>query len=377
MTACLSPNGLNVYREPAPVTRLLVGTAEGVSVLERESPSAAWKVTGHALEGMHIGALMIEPARGGVFAGSQILRDSTSPGGLYFSPDDGRTWEKRTNGLTTEHIFSLRPVLDNGKPVIYAGTEPAGLFRSEDYGRSWQDLPALRLVPNTDRWMFPSPPHVAHTKTMAFDPRDPKIIYAGVEQGALLKTTDGGQTWRELDSFSTPQDRSYKDIHQITIRPSNPDELYMTTGPGLYHSVDRGETWEHLTVSGSGFRLGYPDQLIYSPDDDRVMFMSGAAKDPGTWRQSHHADATIMRSRDGGRTWEQAGKGLPASMRANIEAMSISSAPDSFTLFAGTTDGTVYCSEDGAESWHEIASGLAPVSKGRHFFNLQAAASAA
>ncbi|HLG69536.1 MAG TPA: glycosyl hydrolase [Chloroflexota bacterium] len=374
MTACLSPNGLNVYRESEPVRRLLVGTLNGLAVLERQAPGGGWKVSGRVLDGVHVSSLMIEPLRGGIFGGSHVTRDSTSPGGLYRSLDGGQTWERRTNGITTDHVFCLRSVQENGQPVIYAGTEPAGLFRSEDYGDTWEDRPALRTVPNTDKWMFPSPPHVAHVKTMAFDPRDPKIIYAGVEQGALLKTTDGGQTWRELESFSRPEDRSYKDIHQITIRPSNPDELYMTTGPGLYHSTDGGETWEHLTDSAGGFRVGYPDHLHYAPDDDRVMFMSGASEDPGTWRQSHHADATVMRSDDGGRTWRQAGKGLPQSMRANIEAMGRASWPGGFALFAGTTDGAVFCSEDGAESWTEIASGLPPVSKSRHYMNLQVAA---
>jgi photosystem II stability/assembly factor-like uncharacterized protein len=369
MNACLSPNGLNVYRGDEPVDRLLVGTIGGVAILERNG--GAWNVAGRALEDVHISSLMIEPTRGGVFAGAHLPRGASSGGGLYVSFDSGSTWQKRTQGLTTEHVFCVRSVQEDGNPVIWAGTEPAGLFRSDDYGETWQDRPALRTVPDTDKWMFPSPPHVAHVKTVAFDPRNPEIIYAGVEQGALLKTSDGGQTWRELASFSTPEDRSYKDVHQITIRPSNPDELYMTTGPGLYHSTDGGETWEHLTQSVKGFRLGYPDHLIYSPEDDRVMFMSGAAEDPGTWRESHHADATIMRSRDGGRTWEQAGSGLPTSMRANFEAMSIASWPEGFALFAGSTDGTVFCSEDGAGSWTEIVSGLPPVSKSRHYFNLQ------
>jgi photosystem II stability/assembly factor-like uncharacterized protein len=374
MLACLSPNGLNAYRGDEPVDRLLVATISGVAVLERDGPGGQWRVGEPALDGVHISSLAIEPLRGGIFAGSHVTRDSTSPGGLYRSLDGGKTWEKRTRGLSTDHVFCVRSVQENGRPVIHAGTEPAGLFRSDDYGETWEDRPALRTVPNTDKWMFPSPPHVAHVKTMAFDPRDPNTIYAGVEQGALLKTTDGGHTWRELESFSSPNDRSYKDIHQITIRPSNPDELYMTTGPGLYHSADRGETWEHLTDSAGGFRVGYPDHLHYAPDDDRVMFMSGAAEDPGTWRQSHHADATVMRSKDGGRTWTQAGQGLPPSMRANIEAMGIASRTDGFALFAGTTDGCVFCSEDGAESWTQVASGLPPVSKGRHYFNLQAAA---
>jgi len=374
VTACLFPNGFNVYRDAEPVTRLLVGTIQGASVIERESPCASWEVTGRVLDGLHISSLMIEPLRGGIFAGAHLPRDAQEGGGLHVSLDSGKSWQRRINGFSTQHVFCVRWVEEHGKPIIYAGTEPAGLFRSEDYGETWRDRPALRTVPNTDKWMFPSPPHIAHVKTIAFDPRDPQTIYAGVEQGALLQTIDGGHTWRELESFSRQDDRSYKDIHQITIRPSNPDELYMTTGPGLYHSNDRGETWEHLTMSAQGFRVGYPDHLIYSPQDDRVLFMSGASEDPGTWRESHHADATVMRSKDGGRTWEQASQGLPQSMRANIEAMSIAISPDGFVLFAGTTDGTIFCSEDGAESWQEIASGLPPVSKSRHYFNLQATA---
>ena len=56
--------------------------------------------------------------------------------------------------------------------------------------------------------MFPMPPHVAHAKTIAVDPRDPKTIYVGVEQGGFFKTVDGGQNWRELEFlFATPRTR--------------------------------------------------------------------------------------------------------------------------------------------------------------------------
>ncbi|HEX6512145.1 MAG TPA: hypothetical protein VF157_07605, partial [Chloroflexota bacterium] len=89
---------------------------------------------------------------------------------------------------------------------------------------------------------------------------------------------------------------------------------------------------------------------------------------------SHHADATIMRSADAGRTWQPSGRGLPEKMRANIEAMSVYAYRGGFTLFAGNTDGDIFCSEDQGQSWTTIASGLAPVSKGGHFRALQATA---
>jgi photosystem II stability/assembly factor-like uncharacterized protein len=354
MTVCLSTNGMNVYRANSEPTRLLVATAGGLSIFQRERPGAAWQNDGTALRELHPSALLFEPSGNGLFAGIHN-------GGLYFSGDDGATWERRTNGLTIEHVFSLRAV---GRTVL-AGTEPVSLFKCLDYGLSWQELPTIHQVPNTDKWTFPGPPHIAHTKSMAIDPRDSNVMYVGVEQGALLTTTDGGASWREIDSYYTAEDRWYRDIHQVVLRPSNPDEIYMNTGIGFYHSPDRGQTWDHRT--GPDSRIGYPDQLVFSPIDDNVLFISGARRDPTTWRTSGTADAIVLKSQDGGRSWQEAGAGLPSPMRHNIEAMSVAAYPGGFALFIGDTGGNVYCSEDQATSWSLIAGGLAPISKGGHY----------
>ena len=357
-TACLAPNGMNVYRGDAAVTRLLVGTANGVVVLER-TPGSDWAVTGMTLDGPHISSLLIEPVRGGIFAG-------VHRGGIYYSPDGGRSWEPRSEGITIEHVFTLGCTVENGEPVILAGTEPVSVFRSRDEGRSWEELPGLRDMEGKEKWMFPMPPHVAHTKTIAVDPRDPKTIYVGVEQGGFFKTVDGGQNWRELDSYSHPTDEAYRDVHQIVLRPNHPDEAYMTGGMGLYRSMDGGENWTHLTER-HGFRIGYPDKLIFAPDDDRTMYMCGSMGNPGTWIELHTANATVLVSHDRGETWASAHKGLPDPMTANLEAMCRYDSPDGFELFAGTTEGKVYCSEGGGNKWRLIAGELAPVSKVAHF----------
>jgi photosystem II stability/assembly factor-like uncharacterized protein len=186
-----------------------------------------------------------------------------------------------------------------------------------------------------------------------------------------LKTTDGGANWHVLDDYSKPSDWTYRDIHLVVVHPENSAELYMTTGMGLYRSTDAGATWT-LIVDNS-FAIGYPDHLIVSPRDGNTMFMAGAGENPGTWRESKNARATIARSTDRGVTWSDASKGLPADRRPNIEAMSLAAYKDGFTLFAGDTDGIVYASEDGAESWTRIAGGLAPVTKGNHYRPLQLA----
>lgn len=362
MTVCLSPNGSNMFETESSADELLVATVDGVARLRSSDSGSTWQPGGVELRGLHISSILFEPRRGGLFAG-------VHGEGLYFSPDGGRSWQPRMSGLSVRHVFSLSAVERNGNVVLYAGTEPAHLFESLDYGESWTELSALRQVPDTDRWTFPAPPHVGHVKSIVPDPRNAEVLFVGVEQGALLKSTDAGRTWRELAGYATPEDRAYKDVHRIVLRPANPDDVFMPSGIGLYASHDGGETWERVTTRTD--RIGYPDQFLISPLDDKVMFMAGSAQSPGVWRTSHHADATVMRSSDGGRTWAESGQGLPPSMRGNIEAMSLARHPGGFMLFAATTAGDVFASDDQAETWRSIASGLAPVSKVGHYHALQ------
>lgn len=360
MIAVLSPNGQNVRRGATPPSRLLVATLRGVTLLER-TPTG-WSDRGRVLDGVHCSSLLVLPDADVVVAG-------THSGGLFVSDDGGTTWERRTNGLEIEHVFSLacapRP---DGGTTLYAGTQPVGVFRSDDLGRNWTALPGIAAMPGREKWWFPGPPHQPHVKTLAVHPEDPRIIYAGVEQGALLRSTDGGASWRELDAYSSPEDKYYRDVHLLVLSPGRPDELFLTTGIGLYFSPDAGERWERLTRSD--FRIGYPDHLIVSPRDDRELFLAGASADPTTWHDSHRADGTVMRSPDRGRTWVAASDGLPQGGRANIEAMSVAIAPNGFTLFAGNTDGAVFASDDGARHWTQVADGLAPVSKVGHYRHL-------
>ncbi len=358
MSVCLAPNGCDLYTVEAPPKKLLVGTTDGISVLERQNPGEAWKRSGHLLKGVHISSFLLEPKRGGLFAG-------VHGNGLYVSMDDGQNWELKTRGLTIQHVYTLASLERNGDIVLYAGTEPADLFQSLDYGETWEELPALRSVPGAETWKFPAPPHLGHVKHINSDPRDSRVLYVSIEQGGLLKSMDAGRSWRDISGFYKPEvDQVFKDVHRLVIRPSNPDQIYFTGGQGLYTSPDGGQTWEHLTLRS--WRIGYPDALLTSPFDDKVMFMAGAAKAPQHWKETHMADPTVARSRDAGRSWEILER-FPKSLRGNIEAMCMAAWSNSFGLFAGTTDGEVFFSEDEGENWSRIATGLAPVSKVGHY----------
>ena len=355
MLACLSPNGLNRYDGASAPTRLLVATANGVSALERGAAGAAWRPAGTQLAGLHATTLTTLPGRPGVVAG-------THGDGIFFSADGAR-WEPRNAGLSILDVYSVAAIAEEGGITLYAGTQPASLFKSRDLGRSWAELPAIRQVPGTEYWTFPAPPRIAHTKMLAFDPRDPKVIYAAIEQGALLKTRDGGRSWRELAGYSRPDDRAYRDVHQVMLLPSRPETVFMTTGVGLYRSLDGGETWERLT--DEEFRLAYPDHMMLSPDE-KTLFMSGAKYHPGHWMGTHVADTTIVLSRDRGRSWDIAAPGFAVAPRANIEAMTMAAYPGGYTLFVGDTEGAVHASEDGGARWSRIADEVGPVTKGHH-----------
>ncbi len=364
MDLCLSPNGQSRFDGAAPPNRLFVGTATGVALLERETPSAPWRLGATALEGHHVSTMTLLPNGAGILAG-------THGDGVFWSADGG-AWEERANGLRLRDIYTLAAIVEQSRIVVYAGTEPASLFKSLDLGKSWTELPAITEQKNKD-WTFPAPPHIAHTKMLAFDPRDPRHFFAAIEQGALLETRDGGESWKELADYSRAEDRAFKDLHQVLVAPSNPQRMFMTTGCGSYRSEDGGAHWRRMT--DESFRLAYPDHIALSPDE-KTLFMSGAAGHPGVWRQSHDAGTAVLRSRDNGEHWEHLTHGIPATAPCNIEAMSLASWPGGYSLFLGDTDGAVYLSEDGGDNFQRIAATLGPVSKGNHFVPLKRAAAA-
>lgn len=352
--ACLSTNASNTFRRAGPASTLHVATTKGHLRLERGD--TGWQVAGRSLDGQHVSSLAFHEQSGSLFA-------ARLPGSLVVSGDGGASWRETSAGVSEAGTYSTRLIEQNGQAVLYLGTQPPALYRSNDLGASWTDLAALRTAPMHERWQFPAPGHEPHVKTLAVDPRDPAVIYAGVEQGALLKTIDGGASWADLDEFVDYGHFVYKDLHQVQLRPGEPDTVFITTGLGIFVSVNGGANWRQLV--GPEFRIGYPDQLLFAPDNSKRMFVSGGFATPNFWIDERSAKGTVMISEDGGETWRAPRGGFPEG-RANVEAMTLVSWPSGYELFAGTTDGVVFHSTDEGESWHAIAQDLAPVGKPTH-----------
>ena len=364
MAIGLSHGGSNVYSAPRPSRELWVATQDGLVLFEHEN--GAWRETRRALRGQHISAIVFEPSRGTIFAGSFF-------GSIHASSDGGKIWERRDNGMTIHDVYSLAATSVDGQVRLYAGTQPAHLFVSHDLGLHWREIPSLRDVPSAPQWSFPAPPHVAHTKFITFDPSDPTIIYACIEQGALLKSADDGKSWTELNTvgFYKDADRPvehFYDVHRALIDPRDPRKIYVTGGAGLYITASGGGSWERWTAPDWAADV-YPDGFVWNPNNPDLMFVAAAEHNPVTWRKAGpnaRAEGKIYRSSDGGRSWQRLGNGLPASLKHEFGALCLEETNGSCTVFAGTTGGELFYSDDKGASWKMITADLAPISKKGH-----------
>ncbi len=367
MIVCLSPGGQTTTITEYASDMLFVGTLGGIFSFTKKGDS--WVLLDNLLPGKHIGALLFEPFSETVFVGIYAGAYEGAPSNgndncpLYACKDPMKgPWEKRSEGIDHQNLFALDFQKLGDRVRLYAGTEPAHLFFSDDEGRSWREIPSLRSVPSREKWTFPALPHLGHVKNITSHPTRPEVLYVAVEVGGLLKSTDGGKTWHELHGI-------HADVHRVLVTPSNPEKIYLSGLGGICVSQDGGASWENLT--SSDFRISYPDALLLHPRQEKLLFMAGARTNPGRWRTTHTADAGIARSRDGGRSWEVLENGLPGQIRGNIEAMSMNVWGDGFALFAGTTDGEVFYSDDEGNHWKKIIDQLPPLSKVGHFRNLQ------
>jgi photosystem II stability/assembly factor-like uncharacterized protein len=353
LVPCLSPNGDTATTLDAPPLYLLVGSSAGVVSLRRDTVAQPWRIETQSLVGKHIGALISTPG-GALFAGCHHR------GGLFRSIDDGVSWQQIGQQIKGTDIFSLAWLDGVAGPELLAGVEPVSLYRSHDLGESWVEYPSIGSQPGGELWTFPPPPHLPHLKSIAVNPAHRNSFFACVEQGALLKTTDGGASWEELTAMWRSDDKAYRDAHRLLVAPWNHDLLVFASGVGVYISKDAGSSWkrcEHVRQTTK-----YPDVLIAS-SSDKAIFVGGPLDVPGDW-PGGDPTGTLCRSFDEGESWDTLN--IRKEHRANFEALTIVNHPGGYTLFAGDTIGNIFSSENAGDTWKTIAT-VAAVSKGAHY----------
>ncbi len=358
--------------------RVLVGTRKGAFVLTSDGKRKDWRVDGPFFSGLpiyHVKGSPADPDRlyasqAGDWFGQVVHR----------SDDGGSTWRAVDNTFQYEGQIGTHQFYDGTqKPwafkriwhfepsatdpdTVYAGAEDAALFRTTDGGVSWHELPALRCHESGPKWMPGAGGMGLHT--ILIDPRDPRRIYIAISAAGVFRTDDGGETWRPINRglssnfMPNPTAEVGHCVHRITMHPSRPDVLFMQKHWDVMRTDDAGESWQE--VSGNlPTDFGFPISVhAHEPDTVYVVPIKS---------DSEHfpieGKLRVYRSKTGGHEWEPLTQGLPQEhCYVNVlrEAMDVDSL-DECGVYFGTTGGQVYASADSGETWSAIVHDLPAV----------------
>ena len=340
----LSNGGTNIQRSQAPSDTMLVGTVDGVALLGKTE--RGWTLKQRALQGIFVsGVTALED--GTLFA-------STRGVGIARSDDGGIKWRWVNEGLAHHEFWSTRAGRLQGREALFAGALPAHLYVSEDKGGSWRELKAFRNAKSVAQWTFPPPPRIGHIKDIVLDG---DRLLVGVEIGSLQVSKDFGESFVELPVDPDPQEC---DIHRILVHPERPHRIIIANGiVGMMASEDSGATWQKMKMPPDA---NYPDAIVIHPDQPDLLFMSAGVGWPVHWYELGRARGKMFRSPDAGQTWQRLLGGLPNGQRALFSALTIEARPDGYSLHAADTDGQVFESLDGGDTWTIIAD-VPPVAK--------------
>lgn len=277
------------------------------------------------------------------------LYAATSKRGVLRSEDGGVSWWEINDGIIYKEAWSLVQHPRTGE--LYVGTGPSSVFKSADGGDNWTDCAQLRTLPETKEWTFPNPPHVSHVKGLALSAGEPRVIFGAIEEGWLVRSRDGGKTWRNI------KDGTEFDSHSVAIMPDDSSVVISTSGTGVYRSVDGGN---RFAESNDGLDHRYLAQLVVHPARPQVVYTAAAAFPPPFWHRPNGADGAFYRSENQGVSWNRLTGGLPKHFTAAPRAIA-GDPEDPENLFVGMTDGSVWMSADGGESFRRILADLPQV----------------
>jgi len=357
---------------------VLVGTRKGAFILTADGRRTEWTVEGPLFGGWELYHLKGSPADPDRIYASQ----STSWFGqlIQRSDDGGRNWAPVGNRFAyatetgthqwydgTPHpwefarVWHLEPSLTD-PDTLYAGVEDAALFRSTDGGSEWQELPALRDHSTGPDWQPGAGGMCLHT--IVLDPSDPNRMFVAISAAGAFRTDDAGATWKPInrglrsEQIPDPEAEVGHCVHRITMHPTRPEVLFMQKHWDVMRSDDAGESWREISGNlPSDF--GFPVS-VHSHEPETVYVV------PITSDSEHYPPdgrLRVYRSRVGGNDWEALTNGLPQEhCYVNVlrDAMAVDELDDCGIYF-GTTGGDVYVSPDGGDHWQAAVSNLPAV----------------
>lgn len=358
--------------------RVLVGTRKGAFVLTADGKRDSWEVAGPHFPGWevyHIKGSPVNPDRlyasqTSAWFGQLIQRSddggkSWSPVGNQFTydgvPGTHQWYDGTPHPWEFKRVWHLEPSLTD-LDTVYAGVEDAALFRSTDGGQVWTELSGLRGHGSGPKWAPGAGGMCLHS--IILDPADPNRIYIAISAAGAFRTDDGGATWKAitkgLHSLYIPDPTAEVGhcVHHIAMHPSRPDVLFMQKHWDVMRSDNGGDLWHE--ISGNlPTDFGFViDVHAHEPDTIYVVPIKSDAE-----HFPIDGKLQVFRSRSGGNEWEALTKGLPQSdCYVNVlrDAMAVDSL-ESCGVYFGTTGGQVYASRDSGDHWEAIVRDLPPV----------------
>ncbi len=351
--------------------RVLVGTRKGAFILNSDEARQDWDITGPHFPGteiFHLKASPIDPNRIYASQASDWFGQV-----MHRSDDGGQTWETIGNefayGTATgihqwydgtphpwdfKRVWHVEPSLHD-LDTVYAGVEDAALFKSTDAGQTWTELSGLRTHTTGNTWQPGAGGLCLHT--IILHPDNPDRIVVAISAAGAFRSDDGGETWLPINKglrsgYIPDQDAEVGHcVHNITMHPSRPDTLFMQKHWDIMRSDDAGGQWHE--VSGNlPSDFGFPIGVhAHEPETVYVVPITS---------DEHHfppeGKLRVYRSRAGGNEWEALTNGLPQeNCYVNVlrDAMSVDRL-DSCGIYFGTTGGQVYASADSGDNWKAI-----------------------
>jgi photosystem II stability/assembly factor-like uncharacterized protein len=330
------------------MTTIYVALEEGLLVVRGEN---GHRDAGPRLEGTAPRCLAADPAH------PERVWCGTVGAGVWRSDDAGASWRSAGEALSGLDVSAL--AVGPGEDVVYAGIDPSAMWRSEDAGRRWERLAAMNRLPSAPTWSFPPRPDTSHVRWITLDPAAPDRLYVCIEAGALVHSSDGGQTWTDRVPDGP------RDTHTLAAHPGAPGRLYSAAGDGIWRpghgyseSHDGGDTW---TRPDEGIQHHYLFGLAVDPGDPDTVVIS-AADSPMTAHDPRVADSTIYR-RHGRERWRQVHEGLPEP-EGTVRPLLAANVEERGVFYAASNRG-VFRSADGGVSWEPVLAPLPGRSAGR------------
>ncbi len=377
--------------------RVLVGTRKGAFILSSDGKREKWDVSGPHFAGWeiyHMKGSPVDPNR--IYASQtsgwfgQIIQRSDDGGKIWHQPgtpagqpampgpaqseSNKFAYDAAAKPLTThqwydgtqhpwefKRVWHLEPSLTDAN-AVYAGVEDAAIFRSTDGGQNWHELPGLRGHGTGPKWQPGAGGMCLHT--IILDPKNPQRMWTAISAAGAFRTDDGGANWKPINRglyskyIPNPTAEIGHCVHHVAMNPTRPGVLFMQKHWDVMRSDDAGDNW--TKISGNlPTDFGFAiDVHAHEPETIYVVPIKSDSE-----HYVHEGKLRVFRSRTGGNEWEALTNGLPQKdCYVNVlrDAMAVDSL-DKCGIYFGTSGGQVYASADAGDSWAPIVRDLPAV----------------